>query len=359
MRLDRAVDRFLDFRQLERDSPESSLASYRWVLDKLIDRHPEATLSDFEGRTGTERLRDFLRPWAHLAASTRKNRIAILHSFFRWLEAEDLIEVDPSRKIKTPPTRKANVYRPTPAELALIRREATTEERPAILLLEGVGLRNREVREMLWRHLDLTQGTVIVRRKGGDWRELPIDEDVLDGLRACYRDLEPEPDDHVFVAKVYRFDRPGHHQRVRKDPKQSASSQALQRLVHRVSKRAIGRQLYPHQLRHGFSKRYLAEDGQLRELQGLLSHASIQTTEIYVDEIAVEQMRKGLRRAHKRRHSGQHNPEHVARGRETADAPGGIRTPGDGPSARSVSGAEPDSPDDDLEPPKGGAQSGH
>lgn len=341
MRLDAAADRFLTHRAVERDSTPSSLTSYAWLLGKLLDEFPDAHLSDFEGKQGTEKLRGFLRQYAHLAASTRKNRISILHSFFGWLESEDLIDHDPSRKIKTPPTRKPSVYRPTPAELALIRSAASMEELPAILLLEGVGLRNREVRETLWRHVNLTDGTIQVRRKGGAWRTLPLAQDVLDALRRCYRELEPEPDDHVFVCEVLRFDRPGHLARVRKDPKAEASSQALARLVHRVSKRAIGKQLYPHQLRHGFAKRFLSETpSDIRALQGLLSHTSVQTTETYLDEVHVDEMRAGLERAHKGRPGGQREQRPDRSSRKPASAPGGIRTPGSHPSTDPLSGLE-------------------
>jgi site-specific recombinase XerD len=91
MRIERAIDAFLDWRELERDATPRSLESYRRVLDKLATAYPEAHLSSFDGRPGTELLRDFLAVWVaesrrrrgvQLSAATRSNIISVLHSFF-------------------------------------------------------------------------------------------------------------------------------------------------------------------------------------------------------------------------------------------------------------------------------------
>jgi site-specific recombinase XerD len=71
--------------------------------------------------------------------------ISVLHSFFDWANAEDLIEVDPSAKIRRPKKRRPDVYRPNLEELRRIREVALPHERPALVLMEGAGLRRSEV----------------------------------------------------------------------------------------------------------------------------------------------------------------------------------------------------------------------
>ncbi|MGH7342738.1 MAG: integrase, partial [Candidatus Rokuibacteriota bacterium] len=71
--------------------------------------------------------------------------ISVLHSFFTWAEAEDLVDVDPSRKIRRPPKRRPDIYRPSLGELARLRAAALPYERPALVLMEGAGLRRSEV----------------------------------------------------------------------------------------------------------------------------------------------------------------------------------------------------------------------
>ena len=92
MRIERAIDAFLDWRRLERDATPRSVDSYRRILDKLAEDYPELDL----GRFTKHDLRVFLKRWQDRTSATRANVVSVLHSFFGWAVAEDLIDVDPS-----------------------------------------------------------------------------------------------------------------------------------------------------------------------------------------------------------------------------------------------------------------------
>ena len=171
MRIERAIDAYLDWRQLERDASPRSIESYRRILFKLAEQYPEIDVASIT----TADVRSFLAAWVReskaergidLSASTRSNIISVLHSFFGWAESEDIVELDPSRKIRRPPKRKPDVYRPSVAELAKLRAAAIGHERSPILLMEGVGLRRSEVLGCRWEDIDLERQRVRVRRKG-------------------------------------------------------------------------------------------------------------------------------------------------------------------------------------------------
>ena len=159
MRIERAIDAFLDWRRLERDATPRSTDSYRRILLKLAEDYPEVRISALT----TNDLRVFLSErWLDRSASTRSNVISVLHSFFAWAEAEDIIDVDPSRKIRRPPKRKPDIYRPSLDELDRIRAAALPHELPAILLMEGAGLRRSEVIRCRWADVDLIRGRIRV-----------------------------------------------------------------------------------------------------------------------------------------------------------------------------------------------------
>lgn len=328
MRVDRGIERFLEWRQLERDATPRSTDSYARILWRLASRDPEATFADYEGQQGTERLREFLADWIResrerrgeeLSAATRSNIISVLHSFFAWAESEDLVDVDPSRKIRRPPKRKPSIRRPTPTDLDKLRAAATLYELPAILLLEGAGLRNSEIRSCRWQSIDLVNGRVHVHRKGNNWQWVPIAPDVLSELRRCFREIEPELDDYIFTVEVEQWVSSTERRRRRLDPKQPRSSQALGRMVKRVCGRAGVPEYSPHPLRHGFGNRFLRESGNnFFTLQGLLGHSSITTTEGYVDEISLDEQAEALQKAVEQRN---------------AQASSNLTTPGDQPSS--------------------------
>jgi integrase len=257
LRIERAIDAYLDWRRLERDATPRSIDSYWRVLSKLATEYPEAEI----GTLSTADLRAFLGEWVReskaergidLSAATRSNIISVLHSFFGWAEVEDLVDVDVSRKIQRPRKRKPDVYRPSLTELSRVRAAAIGHERPPVLLLEGVGLRRAEVLGCRWQDLDFERGRIRVKRKGQHWHWVPIDRDVLHELRSSYRDLRAESEHHLFTVEVEQWVSATTRERRLKDPSRPGSEQALWRLVKRVCKRAGVRALSPHQLRHGF-----------------------------------------------------------------------------------------------------------
>ena len=303
MRIERAIDAFLDWRRLERDATPRSIDSYSRILTKLAEEYPEAQLD----RLTTADLRKFLSSWANrtradrgieLSASTRSNIISVLHSFFSWAEAEELIHLDPSRKIRRPPKRRPDIYRPSLDELERVRSAAVGIERPPILLMEGAGLRRSEVVGCRWADVDLIRGRVRIYRKGRNWQWLPVDPDVLAGLRASFAELRPDLDDHVFVTEVEQWVSASKRERRRKNPKRPSSDQALMRMLWRVCARAGVRRLSPHQLRHGFANRFLRESGRdFVALQGLMGHSRPDTTQQYTDEVELDELAAALERA--------------------------------------------------------------
>ena len=290
----------MDWRRIERDATRRSIDSYRRILDKLAEDYPELDLARFTKHD----LRVFLKRWEHRKASTRSNIVSVLHSFFGWALADDLIEVDPSAPLRRPKKRASDIYRPSVDELAAVRAASLPHERPAILLMEGAGLRRAEVLNVRWADIDLIRGRVRVLRKGANWQPVPLAPDVLDGLRESFRALQPELDDHVFIVEVEQWVSQYERKRERKDPKVPASEQSLWRMVQRVCRRAGIRELSPHQLRHGFANRFLRESGRdVAALRRLLGHSRIDTTQLYTDEIEVDELAAALAAAFEARNA--------------------------------------------------------
>ena len=354
MRLSRAIDLFLEQMQVEDDWTPRTVDSVYRCLSKLADEYPEATLADFDGKEGLERLRRHIgRLYGRLSASTRATRISYHHSFWSWAEREGYIDDDPSRKIKRPPKRKPDTYKPTDSEIRLTLAASTLLELAALLLMSGAGLRAHEVVAVVWRDVDLRSGHVRVRRKGGNWQWLPIDPLVLERLRVVYSQLAPEPDDHVFVAETERWVSNEHRVRATIDPKTPRTTKTLWRMVDRVSRRAGVRPLGPHMLRRGFANSFLRATrdrfgvADTHTLRLLMGHSRIDTTEGYLSDLEADEAAEVLRRL---------------RAEDVSQSPGVEATPvqtpvfplmeaaGIEPASAEASDSEPSGTEDDADP---------
>lgn len=350
MRISRAIDRFLEQMQLEHDFTDRSLESYASVLGRLVDEPPrgfgaEVRLDDFDGKDGTDRLRSHIgHNWGKTSSGTRANKISVHHTFWGWALDEGFIETDPAARIKRPPRRKADVYRPPPADQDLAFNATKLHERAAWVLMNDVALRASTVAETRWQDIDLTHGRIHVRVKGNHRIPLPLSPVAIERLQNVYRELAPDPDDHAFTVEHHRF---VGNQRVVKirDPKRPATAKSLWMMVNRVCKRAGVKTFGPHALRHGFANRFLRDsDRDVVALKGLLGHAKLETTQEYLDELTLADLSDALDRAFG------HRVTSVAPEGDAAEGDSAVTAnPSDGPGWNRTTGAAApaESPDAD------------
>ncbi len=136
-----------------------------------------------------------------------------------------------------------------------------------------LGLRVSELCKLRAEHVDLAQATALVYQGKGDRdRYVPIPARLLEPLRAW---LDGRTD-----GPVFRSPRGG-----------QLSTRTVQLRFQVLGIRAgLPRKLKPHTLRHTFATRLLQAGATIREVQELLGHASVATTEIYT-HVSTERLR--------------------------------------------------------------------
>ncbi len=231
-----------------------------------------------------------------VGAATRKQAIAAARSFVRWARAfaPHLPGSDILREVFAMP--RAKVERPysilTPAEAGALLDAAAADGPKSfalVALMLGAGLRVSETTALEVRSLvETDRGELLahVEGKGGRSRTVPLGEDVADAVRAYLhatgRSLG-EPG-RLFVAE----DR-GASSRPVAGMTPNAVFLILRRLVDRAAIRA--KTVSPHSLRHTFAVRYLrAGRGDVAALQKILGHASLTTTQRYLDHLQVGEL---------------------------------------------------------------------
>lgn len=213
-----------------------------------------------------------------LAAATIAKDLSGIRAYCRWcirakLRADDpTLELEwPRRTEPIPRALKARELRlldtildtPLPI-LDVKKRHVRARHNRAILLMLYCGLRISEVPALDWRDVDLDEAMLIVRdAKGGKDRSVAIHDRVLRNLSET-----PENRQHGAVCG-----------------KENGKPISYKSMPHIFSERylgGLGLEISAHMLRHTFAVQLLRAGADLRTIQEMLGHASLETTQRYL-----------------------------------------------------------------------------
>jgi integrase/recombinase XerD len=258
----------------------------KWLGGKPVNRLKLADLTDFVAELQQTRL----------APSSISRAIVTTRMFFKYLQLEGVVQDNPSELLSTQKMWQRIPKAITPAAVesflsAPRKFDQFWQRDKAILeLLYATGCRVSEVATMLKANAHLKEGYCLVEGKGSKQRMVPIGQSAVESVETYLGELRPrlmgnrDPDRVPWLI----LSRTG--RRLRRE--------AIWELVKRYALRAgIDPNVSPHTLRHSFATHMLAGGADLRQIQELLGHASIQTTQIYT---SVESSR--LKRVHEQFH---------------------------------------------------------
>ena len=200
---------------------------------------------------------------------------ASLRSYFQWAARRGVLPADPSARLTapSPASRLPQVLGHDDLE-QLLESDLATEDRTAVdirddavlELLYGGGLRVAELCALDVDDVDLDRGVVTVLGKGSKERQVLVHERAVAAVTAW---LVARPElraDSSPVAALF-FNRRGRRLGTRD--------------VRRILDRRSTVPTHPHALRHSFATHLLDGGADLRVVQELLGHASLQTTQVY------------------------------------------------------------------------------
>lgn len=232
-------------------------------------------------------LKKYFLKLSKYAPRTIKRKIATLKAFFSYLEFEEEIEINPFHKVRTkikldtvlPNTlnikeirliletvysdKKDFLYKTKYTYKEIIRNIAVLE------LLLASGIRVSELCSLKIHNVSADFSLIKVMGKGGKERTIPItNKETQRALKTNFDFFKEEIENTSFVF-INRFRSP-------------LSEQSVRFMVKKYAKKAnIKRTITPHVFRHSFATLLLEEDVDIRYIQHLLGHSSINVTQIY------------------------------------------------------------------------------
>lgn len=295
----RTIERFLEHLDVERNFSEQSLRAYRTDLRQF---------AEFLHEKGTEDLSavEHLTLRAYLAGMSERNygrrsiarKLASVRSLFRFLHRRGEIDDNPAKLLRTPKLVRnlpnfldeqqinALLSAPDPNEWSGLRDKAILE------LLYATGLRVSELAGLLIEDIELAKGYLRTLGKGRKERMIPLLPAAVTSLKEWLQQRESPP-----RAKGRGV--PGDVRNVFINQRGSAlTDRSVRRLLDQYCRLAgINQKVTPHTLRHSFATHMLNHGADLRDVQELLGHAHLATTQVYT-HVSTARMIDVYRRAH-------------------------------------------------------------
>jgi integrase/recombinase XerD len=302
----RAVRAYLDHLVVERGLADNTLKSYRrdlrryagWLAGQGVD-----SLDDVREATVTAflvALREGDAEHPPLGAGSAARTVVAVRGFHRFAVREGLTGVDPSAAVRPPAPAKRLPKALPLADIEKILEAAgapgtalALRDRALLEVLYGTGARISEAVGLDVDDLDLTDGTVLLRGKGGKERLVPVGSYARDAVDAYLVRGRAELSDGRGagrgVAAVFLNARGGR-----------LSRQSAWAVLAKAAERAgVTAEVSPHTLRHSFATHLLDGGADVRVVQELLGHASVTTTQVYT-LVTVDSLREVYATAHPR-----------------------------------------------------------
>ena len=283
--LSAALDQWFDFMRHERGYTAPTIEAYERDLRQFLahlrhDLGHAPCLGDLE-RLTTKTFRGFMAARRKHGFSSRSlaRTMSALRALFRWLENEDLATSRIVRQVSLPKVPHS-VPKPLTIEKAALVVQGSVDDGPdwiaardtaVLLLLYGSGLRISEALGL--KANDAPAGardTLRIVGKGGKERVVPV-LPITQAAIERYMKLVPfslESDGSLFLG-------------AKGGP---LSPRIIQLLMQRMrASLGLPETATPHALRHSFATHLLNSGADLRQIQELLGHASLSTTQVYTE----------------------------------------------------------------------------
>ncbi len=263
---------YLDYLLIEKKYSDNTIKSYENDLNELKDY----IKGDITKLTKDD-IVNFINENKSKSDKTIAHFITVFRGFYKYLNQENIIKVNPMLNIPMPKTRKT-----LPKVLSiddvnkLLDIELTNKNdyrnKAMLELMYSTGIRISELINIKIHDINIENCTLKVMGKGSKERIIPLGDYAIEYLKLYingYRkDFIKFNTDYLFLnSRGTNMTRQGFFKIVKKIAKE----------------KAIKQDFSPHTLRHSFATHMLENGADLRTIQELLGHSDVSTTQIYTN----------------------------------------------------------------------------
>jgi len=266
------IDQFTTYLKVEKLYASNTISAYQRDLSKFLSFCLENSIDEWQD-VETDTLNLFVMGLRHKGMSARSIRryLSSIRGFFTFLVQQGILAENCVISIQTP---KIDQVLPKTIDFDNLKRMIDlssgkySELRTVVMieLMYSCGLRVSELVGIDINDLDLEEGFVRVKGKGGKTRFSPIGRSAIDAVE-MYLSRRPSCNNNaLFVnTKNHRI-----------------SPRTVQNIVKkRAIEVGVTVNIHPHMLRHAAATHFLQSSHDLRSVQEFLGHKSIKSTQVY------------------------------------------------------------------------------
>ena len=299
--LEENIKIYLEYCRTQKRLDEKTLKAYRIDLRQFSAKLPTKDITEITSGILENHIAGLHQQYK---PKTVKRKIASIKALFHYLEYKDIIDRNPFNKIqirfrepvilpKTIPLHTVETFLTTiygqrqNAKTDYQKRNALRDAAVTELLF-ATGMRISELCTLKDCDVNLYDGTILIYGKGDKERRIQIGNEAVIRVLEEYRNdfaEEIQSCNHFFANQAGK----------------ALSDQAVRRMINKYTSLAsIEQHITPHMFRHTFATSLLEADVDIRFIQEMLGHSSINVTEIYT-HVAVAKQRDILVRKHPRK----------------------------------------------------------
>jgi integrase/recombinase XerD len=276
----RRIDDFLHYLETEKHCSENTISAYRNDLNQFLDfAAKEASSWDQIRKSNLVAYVRVLRS-RNYASSTVARKVAAVKSFFHFMLDQNILDDDPTATLDSPKVKKRlpKILSPEDIEFLLSQPAAAKDaksmrDKAFLELLYASGMRVSELVSLDVSDVDLETHTVRCGERSTKERILPVSERAIPHLAAYLERGRPSLLKGPGEAALFLNHR-GHR----------LTRQGLWLIIKGyVAEAGLDTAVTPHTLRHSFATHLIDRGAELHDVQRLLGHANISTTQIYTE----------------------------------------------------------------------------
>lgn len=300
--MDKEVDRFLFYVEVEKGLSKNTIESYERDVRKFIDfvsrKNEPPSLAEIK----EDDVRNFIISLSNnnINPNSIKRTIVSLRQFFLYFLEQGIIKDSPVTNIEIPKLQKKIPsflnYEEVEALLSApdIKNDIGMRDSTMLEVLYATGIRVSELVKIKVEDCNLTKGFILVTGKGKKQRLVPLYDQAVEKLRKYINEVRIK---FLRKKKIQQCKENYLFLTIRGLP---MTRQWFFKILKTYAiKSGIKKDISPHKIRHSFATHLLRRGADLRSLQMLLGHADISTTQIYT-HVVKEHLREAYNKAHPR-----------------------------------------------------------